>query len=82
LELKNSGGTASVILSLEGGSNLAGITAVTSDWSDIIILREPQGTADTASLKFTITSISKTTGKFKVTFKSPCGTQELTVTVK
>ncbi|MDQ3135690.1 MAG: tetratricopeptide repeat protein, partial [Acidobacteriota bacterium] len=82
LELNNSGGTASVIASLEGNRNLAGISAITSNWSDILILREPQGSADTASLKFTITSISKTTGNFNVTFKSPCGTLELTVTVK
>jgi len=82
LELNNSGGTASVIASLEGSSNLAGIGVATSNWSDIIVLREPQGNADTTSLKFTITSISKTIGNFNVTFKSPCGTQELIVTVK
>ena len=82
LELSNSGGSASVIASLEGNTNLAGISAATTSWSDIIVLREPQGSADTNSLKFTITSISKTTGTFTVNFKSPCGAQELSVTVK
>lgn len=82
LELNNSGGTGSITASLEGSSNLAGISVATSHWSDIIVLREPQGSPDTASLKFTVTSISKTTGNFNITFKSPCGTQELTVTVK
>ncbi|HEV2799697.1 MAG TPA: tetratricopeptide repeat protein [Pyrinomonadaceae bacterium] len=82
LELKNSGGAASVVVSLEGSDKLASINATTASWSDIIILREPQGSADTNSLKFTVTSISKTTGNFNVTFKSVCGTQELTVTVR
>jgi hypothetical protein len=82
LELNNSGGSASVVVSLEGDANLAGINPTTANWSDIIILREPQGNADTNSLKFTITSISKTTGNFNVTFKSPCGAQDLAVAVK
>jgi tetratricopeptide (TPR) repeat protein len=82
LELSNSGGSASVVATLEGSSNLAGINAATANWSDIIILREPQANSDTNSIKFTVTSISKTTGTFNVTFKSPCGAQELAVTVK
>jgi hypothetical protein len=82
LELTNSGGSASVVVNLEGSADLASVKAATTSWSDIIILREPQSNADSNSLKFTITSISKTTGNFSVTFKSPCGAQELTVTVK
>jgi hypothetical protein len=82
LELTNSGGSASVVVRLGGNTNLAGINAATANWSDIIILREPQGGADSDSLKFTVTSISKTTGNFNVTFKSPCGAQELAVKVK
>jgi tetratricopeptide (TPR) repeat protein len=83
LELSHSGGSASVIVSLEGSNtNLAGIRAATTNWSDIIVLREPQGSADTNSLKFTITSISKTSGNFTVKFNSPCGAHEMTVTVK
>jgi hypothetical protein len=82
LELSNSGGSASVVVNIEGEGSLAGINAVTANWSDIIILREPQGDANNNSLKFTITSISKTTGNFNVAFKSPCGSRELIVTVK
>jgi tetratricopeptide (TPR) repeat protein len=82
LELGHSGGSASVIASLEENTNLSAISAATTSWSDIIVLREPQGGADTNSLKFTITSISKTTGKFIVNFKSPCGAHEMSVTVK
>jgi hypothetical protein len=68
-------------VNIEGEGSLAGVNAVTANWSDIIILREPQGDASNA-LKFTITSISKTTGNFSVAFKSPCGSRELIVTVK
>jgi predicted Zn-dependent protease len=82
LELSNKGGTAGVVVSLEGSSNLAGINAATPNWSDIIILREPQSNAGANSLKFTITSISKNTGNYEIIFKSPCGAQKLTVTVK
>ncbi|HLL73216.1 MAG TPA: hypothetical protein VK363_17390 [Pyrinomonadaceae bacterium] len=82
LELTHSGGSASVVVSLEGSTNLAGINAVTNDWSDIIVLREPQGNTDTNSLKFTVTSTSKATGNFRINFKSPCGAQALIVTVK
>jgi hypothetical protein len=82
LALNNSGGTGTVVARLEGGSSLAGISATTTHWSDIIILREPQDAADATALKFTVTSISKATGNFNVTFKSPCGTQELLVMVK
>ncbi|HZH92338.1 MAG TPA: hypothetical protein VEX70_17205 [Pyrinomonadaceae bacterium] len=82
LELSNSGGSAGVLVSLEGSSNLAGINAATDNWSDIIILREAQGNAGTDSVRFTITSISKNTGNFDVTFKSSCGARKLTVTVK
>jgi hypothetical protein len=82
LELNNSGGSASIIVSLEGSTKLAGVSAATTNWSDIIVLREPQGGADTNSLKFTITSISKASGNFIVNFKSPCGAHKITVTVK
>jgi tetratricopeptide (TPR) repeat protein len=82
LELNNSGGSASLIASLEGSDKLAGVSAATTNWSDIIVLREPQGSADTNSLKFTITSISKASGNFIVNFKSPCGAHAITVTVR
>ena len=82
VELSNNGGSASVVANLEGSSNLAGINANTAHWSDIIILREPQGSADTNSLKFTISSISKNKGSFQITFKSPCGSQDVAVLVK
>jgi tetratricopeptide (TPR) repeat protein len=82
LELNHSGGAASVVASLEGNPNLAGISAATTNWSDIIILREPQSSTDTNFLKFTVTSISKTTGNYTVNFKSPCGAHAMTVTVR
>lgn len=79
--LTNNGGSGSVNVSLEGQNSSAEITAMTPDWADIIILREPQDPAP-ATARFTVTSISKKAGIYRVIFKAPCGTKDLTVTVK
>jgi tetratricopeptide (TPR) repeat protein len=76
------GGSASVVATLDGGADASKITATTSNWSDIIVLREPSKTADTNAVKFTVTSISKGGGTYAVTIKSPCGAKQLSVTVK
>lgn len=78
----NSGGSASVTLQLEGAGSLSDLDATTPNWADIVILREPQGSSDAAeTARYTITSVSKTTGTFIVTFRSRCGTQKVAVTV-
>jgi hypothetical protein len=74
------GGQASFVVTLEGDTDAAKITATTADWSDIIVLREP-ATADGAA-KFTVTSISKSAGAFFVNVKSPCGAKRVKVSVK
>jgi Flp pilus assembly protein TadD len=76
------GASASVIATLEGEGDPSKITATTPNWSDIMILREPARDADAGAAKFTVTSISKTSGTYMVTIKSPCGAKQLTVTVK
>jgi len=79
--LTSNGGSSAVVASLAGQGSSADITATTADWADIIVLREPQDPAPNAA-RYTVTSISKKTGNFVVTFKSSCGTKEVTVTVK
>ena len=75
------GSAGTLTATLAGQPRGADVNATTNDWADIIILREPQDApSDTA--RYTITSISKKTGTFLVTFKSPCGTKEVAVTVK
>lgn len=82
LSLTNNGGRDSLTASLEGtGGTTAGISTSTNNWADIIILREPEDPAPGAA-RYTIMSVSKQTGTFAVSFKSPCGTKEVVVTVK
>ncbi|MDT7540726.1 MAG: hypothetical protein QOE33_630 [Acidobacteriota bacterium] len=75
------GASVSIVAAVEGGGDLSKITATTPNWSDIIVLRE-SANADAGAVKFTITSISKSSGSYVVTIKSPCGAKKLTVTVK
>ena len=79
--LLTSGGTGAITVSLEGRDTSKDISAATPNWADIILLREPQDPAANAA-RFTIMSISKKAGIYTVTFKSPCGTKEVKVTVK
>ena len=75
------GGSAMVVARLEGG-DLTRLTATTPNWSDIIILREPTSQTEPDTVRFTISSISKTAGTFIITLKSPCGAKEIRVTAK
>ncbi len=82
LTLTGDGGARAITASVAGpGGTTADITASTNNWADIIILREPQDPAPNVAL-YTITSVSKQAGTFVITFKSPCGTKEVPVTVK
>ncbi|MDT7602672.1 MAG: hypothetical protein QOF61_669 [Acidobacteriota bacterium] len=76
------GGSASVVATFDGEGDIAKITATTPNWSDIIVLREPTSASGANAAKFTVTSISKSSGSFAVTIKSPCGAKQLSVTVK
>jgi tetratricopeptide (TPR) repeat protein len=79
--LTSNGGTSAITASLDGQDGNADINATTADWADIIVLREPQDPAPNVA-RYTVTSVSKKTGTFLVTFKSPCGTKDVSVTVK
>lgn len=72
-------GSAIVTVTLNGLTSAADIQPVSSDWSNIAVFPEP---AAGGSFKYTITSISKATGTFYISFKSPCGLKDLTVKVK
>ncbi|HEY9284684.1 MAG TPA: hypothetical protein VIP46_14605, partial [Pyrinomonadaceae bacterium] len=76
------GGSGAIVARLEGGGDLTRLTATTPNWSDIIILREPTNETEPDTARFTVSSISKTPGTFIIAVKSPCGTKEISVTVK
>jgi len=76
------GGAAPIVASFDKPVNSSTVKAATRNWSDIIVLAEPLSASDSDSIKFTITSISRTAGTFIVTFTSPCGKQDVAVSVK
>jgi tetratricopeptide (TPR) repeat protein len=82
--IQANGGSATVALTLENysGATPPRINPSTPNWADVIILAEPRKPEDGGRLRFTITSVSRNTGAFIVTFASPCGKREVTVNVK
>ncbi len=83
LAIQNNSGSAILTLTLEGVTNTDGVTASTSDWSALAVFPEPKSsTTASNTLSFSITSISKKTGTFTITFKTPCGAKDVTVSVK
>lgn len=82
LTIQNNGGSALVTITLDGQANADNVTASTSDWSALAIFPEPKSGANNNSRTFSVTSLNTKTGTFTITFKSPCGAKEITVTVK
>jgi tetratricopeptide (TPR) repeat protein len=76
----NNGGTAAVTVTLEGAptNNIISV----NDWANIAVFLEPKIKNDGRSALYSITSVSKNTGTYKVTFKSSCGPKEVTVNVR
>jgi tetratricopeptide (TPR) repeat protein len=72
-------GSAVVTVTLEGLNSSGDIQPISSDWSNIAVFPEP---AAGGTFKYTVSSISKQTGNFYITFKSPCGLKNLEVKVK
>jgi tetratricopeptide (TPR) repeat protein len=76
-------GSALITVTVEGKDTAEGITASTSDWSAVAVFPEPKSsTTASNTLVFSVAPISKKTGLFSITFKSPCGEKDVTVTVK
>ena len=82
LTIENNGGRAIIDITLEGATSTEGLTAATSDWSSLAVFPEPKSGTNNSLVSFSVTSISKKTGRFTITFKSPCGSKEVIVTVR
>ncbi|HEV3471235.1 MAG TPA: hypothetical protein VG148_18060, partial [Pyrinomonadaceae bacterium] len=84
INIKSNGGSATVVVSAEdfNGEGLMRIDPSTNNWADIIILAEPRAPTDVNSARYTVTSVSRKTGTYAVTFASPCGRQQLAVNVQ
>jgi tetratricopeptide (TPR) repeat protein len=77
ITIKNNGGRATVTVQLSGTDK---ITPTTRDWPDITVFA--QSLREYGTFPFLITSISKRTGTYTVTFTTPCGSKDVTVIVK
>jgi hypothetical protein len=77
ITIKSNGGTGHITVSLSGSDK---ITPTTSDWPDITVFA--QSLKEYGTFPFLITSISKRTGRYTVTFTTPCGSKDVTVIVK
>ncbi len=83
LTIQNAGGSALITVTLDGLDSTDQVTATTSDWSALAVFPEPRsGAASSNTVTFSVAPISKKTGLFTITFKSPCGAKDVTVTVK
>jgi len=81
LSVLNNGGTVSLTVELYGMPSDGNIT-VENEWTNIAVFLEPKVRTDGRSALFSITSVSKNTGIYTVTFKSPCGSKSVTVKVR
>ena len=81
ITIQNNGGRAVLSVTLDAGTSPNDVTASTSDWSSLAVFPEPKSGSDSDMLVFSVSSISKKTGTFTITFKSPCGSKNVTVTV-
>ncbi|HEX8177381.1 MAG TPA: tetratricopeptide repeat protein [Pyrinomonadaceae bacterium] len=77
ITIKNNGGSGVITVRLTGADK---VTPTTRDWPDITVFS--QTLRESGSFPFLITSISKRTGRYIVTFTTPCGSKDVTVIVK
>jgi len=64
------------------GASPPRINPSTPNWADIIILAEPHKPEDGERFRFTVSSLTSKKGDFVITFSSPCGKRDVTVSVK
>ena len=82
LEINRSASTL-VSVTLDRLDDASAIKVSTPDWAHIIILAEPRAAGDAGNTaRYRISSVGKSAGAFTVLFSSPCGTQEVKVSVK
>jgi tetratricopeptide (TPR) repeat protein len=77
ITIKNNGGSGVITAQLSGADK---ITPTTRDWPDITVFA--QTLKEYGTFPFLITSISKRTGRYLVSFTTPCGSKDVTVIVK
>lgn len=79
VEVGRDGGAGSVTATL-GNAAGGGLSASTPDWADIVVFSEPQG-AD-GRVRYSVKSVSKKTGTYRLQLKSRCGSKSVAVHVR
>jgi hypothetical protein len=74
-----SGGAAALVLGGPGDGGRVEVT--TPDWSDIAVFPEGRA-AGNGWVRYSVRSVSKRAGVYRVHLKTPCGSQTIPVTVK
>ena len=82
VSLRNNGGSVIVTVRFNGAGGSGALAAKTPDWSNVAVFPEPGTNTEGGAFNYSITSVSKKAGTYKVTFSSPCGTKTVAVTVK
>lgn len=77
ITIKNNGGSGTITIQLSGADK---ITPTTRDWPDITVFA--QQLKEYGTFPFLVTSISKRTGRYTVSFTTPCGSKDVMVIVK
>jgi tetratricopeptide (TPR) repeat protein len=82
VSILNYGGTVAITITFEGMLFDEKLVSTKHDWANISVFLEKDAKTDGRSALFTITSISRKTGTFTVTFNTPCGSKDVTVKVR
>lgn len=81
LTIRSGGGSNTITLKLNGAESAARINASTPNWSDIVVFAEPHASVNGGWVKYSIRSVSKRAGIYRVNFTTPCGAKSIAVTV-
>ncbi|MGB7207225.1 MAG: tetratricopeptide repeat protein [Pyrinomonadaceae bacterium] len=82
VSLINDGGSLGVLARIEGDGDFKDVVTTSSSPKDIEVKAETELNGISARRFYVIRSVSTTTGVYRVTFESPCGKQEISVTVR
>jgi hypothetical protein len=82
LSIRGGGGIATITLRLNGMIGPARVTAATPNWADVVVFAASQTSGNGGSvLWYTIKSVSRRAGIYRVGFTTPCGTKTIPVMV-
>lgn len=82
ISLINSGGSLSMLVSIEAGEDIKLVTGVSNSPADVEVKLQADTPSVTGRAMFVVRSLSEKTGLYQVTFKAPCGKKDVIVRVR